>query len=400
MTNVIHRWFNVFFNGGEGTPPAAGRPPNQAPDQPPDRFQAANGQLAPENARTVYRGEYGATREDAHPPGRHEQPHAPGLLGLSAPPGPAAPAGTPPPRSPAYLPADPAPAHRPWEPPVVGRPIQKFAPRPSTAAAYRPDYIADGWNTPHFTVRAASARGYSHRATGEPRQDDVAVAWHGPTGAVLFAVADGVGNAPLSHIGASSVCRAAVGAMMADLESTGSRVDWAGLLQNAAWQLCEQARISLGLPEINKTAAEEQMATTLVAGLVMPGPDGPQVQLVQAGDSSAWMLNIRAQRFQCLAPTKYRRGEEVVSNAVVALPRVPPVDVKFGTIAPDEVLLVGTDGFGDPLGDGENAVGAHFAATLAGVPPVLKFANDLDFSFETWDDDRTLFALWPYRNGS
>jgi hypothetical protein len=281
----------------------------------------------------------------------------------------------------------------------VGPPVAKFDSKPSTATAYRPDYIADGWSTPHFTVRVASARGYAHRDTGETRQDDVAVAWHRRTGAVLFAVADGVGNAPLSHIGSTSVCRAAISAMTAGLDSPEQGVDWGDLLQSAAWQLCEQARISLGLPEINQVAAEEQMATTLVAGCVLPGRDGPRVQLVQAGDSSAWMLNVRERRFRCLAPTKYRRGEDVVSNAVVALPRVPPVDVKSGMIAPDEVLLVGTDGFGDPLGDGDNAVGAHFAAALSGAPPILKFANDLDFSFETWDDDRTLVALWPHGTG-
>ncbi|MEU1681377.1 protein phosphatase 2C domain-containing protein [Micromonospora zamorensis] len=275
--------------------------------------------------------------------------------------------------------------------------MPRFAPRPSTAAAYRPDYLVDGWSTRDFTVRAASVRGYSHRYGGEPRQDDVAVCWHQPSGAVLFAVADGVGKAPLSHIGATSACRAALGVMTAGLDGPQHDVDWKGLLESAAWQICEQARLSLGLTEIDQIAAEEQMATTLVAGLVRPTSDGPRVQLVQAGDSSAWMLNTRSRRFSCLTPTKYRRGEEVISNAVVALPRLPPIDVKSGLISPDEVLLVGTDGFGDPLGDGDNAVGAHFAAALAAVPPGLKFANDLDFSFETWDDDRTLFALWPHR---
>ncbi|MGC4868228.1 protein phosphatase 2C domain-containing protein [Micromonospora sp. DT53] len=293
--------------------------------------------------------------------------------------------------------ARPAPAPRPWEPVVVGPPMSKFAPKPSTATAYRPDYLVDGWSTPDFTVRAASVRGYSHRYGGEPRQDDVAVAWHRSSGAVLFAVADGVGEAALSHIGATSACRAAIGVMTAGLDGPQHEVDWERLLESAAWQICEQARLSLDLPKIDRIAAEEQMATTLVAGLVLPTPDGPRVQLVQAGDSSAWMLNTRSRRFRCLAPTKYRRGEQVISNTVVALPRVPPVDVKSGLISPEEVLLVGTDGFGDPLSDGENAVGAHFARALAGVPPVLKFANDLDFSFETWDDDRTLFALWPYR---
>lgn len=289
---------------------------------------------------------------------------------------------------------------RTWEPPVVGRPIDSFAPKPSMADAYRPDYIADGWSTQHFHVRVASARGYSHRASGEPRQDDVAVAWHRPSGAVLFAVADGVSDAPLSHIGATSACRAAIRAMTIGLDSPDRRVDWENLLRGAAWQLCEQARLSLDLPEISRTVAEEQMATTLVAGLVLPEPDAPRVELVQVGDTSAWVLDMRAERrYRCLLPTKSRRGDEVVSNAVVALPRVPDIVLRWGSLTSDQILLVGTDGFGDPLGDGDNAVGDHFADTLSAPPPVLRFANDLDFSRETWDDDRTLFALWPRQAG-
>lgn len=291
----------------------------------------------------------------------------------------------------------PTAAHR-WEPPIVGRPIDGFPPKPPTVATYRPDCIADGWVTPHFSVRAASVRGYAHRASGEPRQDDVAVAWHQHSGAVLFAVADGVSDAPLSHIGATSACRAAISAMTAGLDSAGRTVDWSSLVQGAAWQICEQARLSLELPEINRAAAEEYMATTLVAGFVLPAPDAPQVELVQVGDTSAWILDRR--HYRCLLPTKCRAGDEVISNAVVALPRVPDLVVRSGILTHDQILLVGTDGFGDPLGDGNNEVGDHFADAFVELPSVLRFANDLDFSRETWDDDRTLFALWSRPSGS
>ncbi|WP_146164278.1 protein phosphatase 2C domain-containing protein [Pseudosporangium ferrugineum] len=362
MIEAFRQAYQWFFNGD---------PPPAQPKDPHERFVPANG------------GVYQSRNAAAGPPPQRQAPPQ------GAPPQAALPRTAPP--------EEPPPRERdPWDPPVVGRPVGTFAPRPSTAAAYRPDYVADGWATPRFVVRAASVRGYSHRNTGEPRQDDVAVAWHEPTGAVLFAVADGVSDAPLSHIGATSACRAAIGAMTAGLDGGDGRVDWDGLLRGAAWQLCEQARLSLGLPEIDREAAERHMATTLVAGLVRPGPDGPMVELVQVGDSSAWILNTRVPRYQCLTPTKFRVGDEVFTNAVVALPRVPAVEVRHGTMSRDEVLLVGTDGFGDPLGDGDNLVGDHFSDALRTVPPVLKFANDLDFSRETWDDDRTLFALWPY----
>jgi serine/threonine protein phosphatase PrpC len=290
----------------------------------------------------------------------------------------------------------PVPQERSWAAPIVGAPVADFEPRPPLTTGYRPDTIADGWSTELFTIRVASVRGYDHRHTGAPRQDDVAVVEHPGSGAVLFAIADGVSEAPLSHIGAMAVCRSAISVMTDGLDSPERQVDWPGLARQAAWQLCEQARITLGLPEVDQLRADREMATTLVAGMVLPGRDGPRVHLVQVGDSSAWILRRGA--YQCLLPTKHHPGAEVFSSAVTALPRVPDdVQTQTGILAADEVLLVGTDGFGDPLGDGDGQVGRHFAAGLRSVPTILKFANDLDFSKETWDDDRTLFALWPRR---
>ncbi|AGL18928.1 hypothetical protein L083_5418 [Actinoplanes sp. N902-109] len=291
----------------------------------------------------------------------------------------------------------PEPAEPDWGPPVLERPGPVFEPRPSTATSYRPDVIADGWATDHFVVRLASVRGYDHRYSGAPRQDDVAVAHHARTGAVMFAVADGVSAAPLSHLGATAACRAAISAIGAGLDSPHRRVDWQELVQLAAWQICEQARLALGLPEVDRQAADEQMATTLVAGLVLPTQEGPEVHLVQVGDSSAWRL--RGDDYYCLLDAKYNPDAAVFSSAVSALPRVPRVQPSVGPLSPRDVLLVGTDGFGDPLGSGRGAVGAHFARSLAEVPAVLKFAHDLDFSRETFDDDRTLLAIWPRGEG-
>jgi hypothetical protein len=63
------------------------------------------------------------------------------------------------------------------------------------------------------------------------------------------------------------------------------------------------------------------------------------------------------------------------------------------------VLLVGTDGFGDPLGDGDGKVGQLFAEHLKMPPPPRALAHLLDFSRETFDDDRTLLAIWPLPPG-
>jgi hypothetical protein len=132
------------------------------------------------------------------------------------------------------------------------------------------------------------------------------------------------------------------------------------------------------------------MATTLVTGLAVPSPEDPAFALVQVGDTSAWVL--RDGTFRPLWPPA---DGTIATTAVTALPRVPEISVCRGGLAPGEVLLVGTDGFGDPLGDGGGPVGAHFVAGLAAPRPPLEFAHDLDFSRETFDDDRTLLAIWP-----
>ena len=56
-----------------------------------------------------------------------------------------------------------------------------------------------------------------------------------------------------------------------------------------------------------------------------------------------------------------------------------------------------TDGLGLPLGDGTGEVGRAFARELAVPPDIPDFARLLDFSRATYDDDRTLVAVWGPR---
>lgn len=52
-----------------------------------------------------------------------------------------------------------------------------------------------------------------------------------------------------------------------------------------------------------------------------------------------------------------------------------------------------------PLGTGHGGVGNLFGDVLTGpwVPSLIEFAHEVDFSRETFDDDRTLVAVWPKR---
>jgi hypothetical protein len=256
--------------------------------------------------------------------------------------------------------------------------------------------VADGFDSDSFVVRAASVRGYLHRFRGTPRQDDLALAVHPGSQALVLAVADGVSSASHAHVGAAVVCRAVVEAVLDGLDD-GAPPDWASVVQAAAWALVEQARRQFALAEPDPAEAERTMATTLVAGIVQPTGDGcARASLVQVGDTSAWVLRDGGY----VEVLKSKSGDELLPSAVAALPRVPaavePVDV---TVPAAGVLLVGTDGFGDAVGDGSGEIGALFAQGLLTPPPPLGLAHLLDFSRETFDDDRTVVAVWPLAPG-
>lgn len=283
---------------------------------------------------------------------------------------------------------------RDWSPIVVDRPVVDFAPRPPDASPYRPDTVVDGWSAPGLVVRVASVRGYAHRYHGIPRQDEAAVGVHRPSGAVVFAVADGVSGADCSHVGAQHACHHALEALGRALDASPGDPDWTYVVESVVWNLLDEASRRLGLADHDVARTERLFATTLVAGIAVAGADGPTATVVRVGDSGIWLL--RDGTYAEVVPPKTGPGAAVVDGAVRALPRRPRTVTPVRTaLPPGAVLLVGTDGFGDPLGDGSGLVGDLFRSVLASPPPPLGLAHALDFSRETFDDDRTLVAIWP-----
>jgi hypothetical protein len=69
------------------------------------------------------------------------------------------------------------------------------------------------------------------------------------------------------------------------------------------------------------------------------------------------------------------------------------------TIAEGDVLVLATDGFAEPLGDGAGDLGRLFGDGLATPPPMTRLAWMLDFAGGSSDDDRTVLAVWPVPPG-
>jgi hypothetical protein len=288
---------------------------------------------------------------------------------------------------------------------VVGSPSPSVEPSAIGAGyrslPFRPDVVIDGWSTGAMTLRGVSQRGHLHRYNGAPRQDDFA-AHHLPDGRVVVLVADGISAAPQSHIGASTATKQAAEWLHSHLGDDIADTDWMTLLKSTAWALNERAQTLLELGAPDPVRAEEQLATTLVCAVIEPTRGrGLRAYLVGVGDSGAWLLS--SGEFVEVLGGKTVPADGIASSAVVGLPRVPtevaPVVVE---IAEHDVLLIGTDGIGDPLGIGHGGVGNLFRDVLSGpwVPSLIEFAHAVDFSRETFDDDRTLVAVWPRRQVS
>lgn len=285
---------------------------------------------------------------------------------------------------------------------IVGCPSPAVEPLPPDpryhSLTFRPDVTIDGWATEVLTMRGVSQRGHLHRYNGAPRQDEFAVQ-RLPGGRVIVLVADGVSAAMQSHIGASIAVRQAAEWLRSNIGNEVAELDWTGLIQHTAYALNVGAQSLFKLADPDPVRAEQELATTLVCAVIEPLSERRlRAHLVAVGDSSAWLLS--SGQFVEVLGGKVTPESGVASSEVAALPRIPerltPVVIDIAT---DDVLLIGTDGIGDPLGSGNGAVGDLFRDLLTRFrpPSLIEFAHAVDFSRENFDDDRTLVAVWPRR---
>jgi serine/threonine protein phosphatase PrpC len=280
---------------------------------------------------------------------------------------------------------------------TIGEPAGVVEPRLGTAGLYRPDTVADGGDAFGLTVRAASVRGLYKRYVGGPRQDDVCLRLHPVTRTLIVAVADGVSAAVNSDVAAALAVRYAAAAVARQLDA-GGELDFEEVFRHAAWALVDEHRRTEGDPRAGLGEAAASLATTLTVAAIRAGePDDLplQVQIAAVGDSPAFVLTDR--QFHCVGGSPAPQ-DGLLGGGVHALPRdMAPATEATRTLAQDQVLLICTDGLALPLAGGGGEVGQTLARELSRTPDIVDFARLLDFSRATYDDDRTLVAVWPRR---
>lgn len=261
--------------------------------------------------------------------------------------------------------------------------------------------LLGGEDTPPMVLRAASTRGRSHRYSGKVRQDAYAFRCDGRF--VVAGVADGVSSGPLSHVAANIVSQHGCHMIINQLGTTPPEsLDWADLLLVLSKKVLSAGhrRLAPALPAGAELTSEEiagQLSTTALFAVVDMRPEYGlhPVHIFSYGDTSAWILRSGS-RWEPQQPVK-NADALVASSATDALPYYPeqPLPVVRAELGRQDVLVLISDGIGDPLGDGTGSVGAFLAEKWRHPPEPLEFAAHVDFARRSHDDDRTAVAVWP-----
>jgi len=263
---------------------------------------------------------------------------------------------------------------------------------PAALAAVDGDLTASQRSLGALEVRAASLRGPGHRALGEPRQDAAGVLGLEGHEGIAVGVADGIGSAPFSHLGAQAGLRAAL-AVLAQAAPLGSSPEPGDL----------EAALDAAVDRVGHAAHavpcdEAAVSTTLVAawiGLQTFDDGSIGCVVLSVGDSAAYLLDPESVDEDGVTWRRvFDAGDPMVPSNVVRwhLPRRPGGAVWVGLrLPPGTALLLCTDGVADPV-EADGGFAEQLARRWAQPRPLLHFVADL--SYDTHHDDRSAVVVW------
>jgi serine/threonine protein phosphatase PrpC len=291
----------------------------------------------------------------------------------------------------------------PFEVGDPGRAAREVVPTLLTDPWGRPDTAVDGGAIGALTVRAASLRGRYGHYFGKTRQDEYGLGTDPAGRWLVAAVADGVTAGRLSHHAARITvrhgCRLLAG-RLAERERLEEQ-DWNEVFADLARSILAFGGRELASDGEEPTPAEiaGAMASTATFAVCATSPELEYrpVTVAWIGDSPAWVLHPDGS-WECLSEIK-NEGEEVASSRTPGLPLLPAdgIAVNPVEIGPGDTLLLMSDGVGDPLGDATGEVGRFLGQVWEEPPDPLTFAAQVGFARKSFDDDRTVVAVWTPR---
>lgn len=270
------------------------------------------------------------------------------------------------------------------EPLVIGRPSRfriEAGELPDLDVAC-PDTVLDAATAPGLVIRAASVRGDAHRYNAQPRQDAMGL-WRTSERIVLACVADGLGSAELSHLGAATACGAAREYLRVrpEEELRESVERYFARIAKAVTDEADRRGVPAG-----------ELGTTFLAAAIELGANGAphRAWLMRVGDCEAMLLHkgVWAPYFD-----NGREGE-VTSSVTLALPdHADRVEIRTLLLDPGDMLLLCTDGLAKPMHGDE--VKDRLAEWWGKEPPSMtEFLWQFSFRARTHDDDRTAVCIW------
>ncbi|MFF5109539.1 protein phosphatase 2C domain-containing protein [Streptosporangium sp. NPDC000509] len=253
----------------------------------------------------------------------------------------------------------------------------------------------DGGLVKGTTVRAATVRGRTHSFRGETRQDAYGVRLSGDERWVIAVVADGLGSARHAEIASTAAVRAALDGIDSALRS-GERPqswDWKSVLAHVS-DTVRRTTESLGVPRPGTNTERTPSArpgTTLTVA-VLPSEGEGQAVCAAVGDSPA--ILVTGGRWQALA------GEGGGGdNVTAAIPGdLADIQVQMFSWRAGDLLVLSSDGFAAGVAGGRTPLAQRLSQTWRTPPSLVDFVREVDFRLSTFDDDRTVVAIWAGRH--
>ncbi|MCG5219627.1 protein phosphatase 2C domain-containing protein [Streptosporangium sp. KLBMP 9127] len=255
-----------------------------------------------------------------------------------------------------------------------------------------PGVALDGGMLAQTTVRAVSIRGRRHRYRGEPLQDAYAVRLSADGRWVIAAVADGLGSTLHAEHAAAVAVRAATNLSLTPDPG------WHAVFATVAGEVMRAtARLGGQIPPAttgrHSAAASNPPATTLTIGVVPADGRRGIAACAVIGDSPALWLHDGM--WTEIFPPDGQRPGNVTSALPEDLGELRERQIDWG---PGDVLVLCSDGFGTAMGGGGSALAQRLVTSWSSPPALRSFLHDVDFHLSTYDDDRTVLALWAGRH--